>query len=301
MVDERLDEQLQNINYRYQELLHSDSMQFIEKKNRYLKIIRNFNIKGLIEELRYRDYAKRNFSIKGNVDFHNNEKQDVKQFKIAVYSCIVGRYDSFIEPVYVEPEIDYLMFTDQNISSSSAWKKIDITKMKEYGRITNPMLNRKLKIQQCDLLKQYDYTIYVDGNIEIVTGLSPLISDMKSCGLGLHYHRVRDCIYDEVVAVKHRKRLYDGDIDKQIISYRNEGYPAHNGMYENSIIVRDNHCTEVEDLMLSWWEEYCKYPTRDQLSLPYIIWKKKFDKHKILILGNDIERNVRFNRINKHL
>lgn len=36
MVDERLDKRLQNINYRHQDLLHSDSMQFIDNGNRYL-------------------------------------------------------------------------------------------------------------------------------------------------------------------------------------------------------------------------------------------------------------------------
>lgn len=36
MVDERLDKRLQNINYRYQDLWHSDLMQFIDKENGYL-------------------------------------------------------------------------------------------------------------------------------------------------------------------------------------------------------------------------------------------------------------------------
>lgn len=35
--------------------------------------------------------------------------------RIAVYSCVVGKYDRIIEPVYVQPGVDYLMFTDLDL------------------------------------------------------------------------------------------------------------------------------------------------------------------------------------------
>ena len=59
--------------------------------------------------------------------------------------------------------------------------------------------------------------------------------------------------------------------------------------------------SSVKELMTAWWEEYNKYPTRDQFSLPYVVWKTGFDAERIAILGNNINRNPRFNRVQKHI
>lgn len=301
MIDERLDKNLQEFNRRYQELVYSKEMSSAEKKNRYFGNIKDFNIKRIVQDLKYRNYAMENFTVSGNMVLENVQYQDVSQLKIAVYSCIVGSYDRLIEPVFVEPGVDYLMFTDQEIPEFSSWKKIDITRMEEYGELSNSMMNRKIKIMQCSALQEYDYTIYIDGNIEVVSGVSPIITDMGRTSFGVHYHRRRDCIYDEVISVKHLKRIKGEEMDQQMRIYKKDGFPRHFGMFENSILIRDNRDDETLELMREWWDEFCRFPTRDQLSLPYVIWKQGYSREKILILGNDVERNTRFNRINKHL
>ena len=301
MIDERLDKNLQEFNRRYQELVYSKEMSSAEKKNRYFGNIKDFNIKRIVQDLKYRNYAIENFTVSGNMVLENVQYQDVSQLKIAVYSCIVGSYDRLIEPVFVEPGVDYLMFTDQEIPEFSSWKKIDITRMEEYGELSNSMMNRKIKIMQCSALQEYDYTIYIDGNIEVVSGVSPIITDMGRTSFGVHYHRRRDCIYDEVISVKHLKRIKGEEMDQQMRIYKKDGFPRHFGMFENSILIRDNRDDETLELMREWWDEFCRFPTRDQLSLPYVIWKQGYSREKILILGNDVERNTRFNRINKHL
>lgn len=301
MIDDRLDKNLQEFNRRYQELVYSKEMSSAEKRNRYLGNIKDFNIKRVVQDLKYRNYAMEHFTVSANVVLDNVQHQDVSHLKIAVYSCIVGPYDRLIEPVFVEPGVDYLMFTDQDIPVSSSWKKMDITQMEDYGKLSNSMMNRKIKIMQCRTLQEYDYTIYIDGNIEVVSGLSPIIADMGLTSFGVHYHRARDCIFDEVVSVKHLKRIAGEEMDQQMRIYIKDGFPRHFGMFENSILIRDNRDDETLLLMREWWDEFCRFPTRDQLSLPYVIWKQGYSKDKILILGDDVERNTRFNRINKHL
>lgn len=301
MIEERLDQQLVALNERYQRLFYSSFNEKEIKKNRYLNNIKTFNFKRIVEDLKYREYAKTHFSLAGNEITCISHKIDVSDLKIAVYSCIVGKYDTVIEPVYKEDEIDYLMFTDQDIEWGSAWKIIDLKVDPHYDLLTPTQLNRKIKILQTDELRKYDYTVYVDGNIEVVAGISPIIANMGRNGFGVHYHKSRDCIYDEVVAVKHLKRVSGEEMDQQIDSYRSEGFPPHYGLYENSILIRNNKDVETQHLMEAWWDEYCRYPTRDQLSLPYVIWREGYKKGKIQILGNDVERNTRFNRINNHL
>lgn len=300
MIDERLDRQLVSFNERYQKCFYSSARTDDIKKIRYLSNIKSLNFKRVIEDLKYRNYAKKHFSADGNIISQTPHVINPADYRIAVYSCIVGQYDSIIEPIYKEDDIDYLIFTDQDLPKNSSWSKREIRGLPEYRQLKAAQLNRKIKILQTQELLEYDYTIYIDGNIEIVSGVSPIIANMGQYGLGVHYHRRRDCIYDEVVSVKHLKRITGKDMDEQVNAYMRDGFPKHFGMYENSILIRNNRDVDTIDLMKTWWEEYLRYPTRDQLSLPYVIWKTGYNKNKVYILGNDIERNPRFNRLYNH-
>ena len=300
MYDKRMNDRLIDLNRRYQETVNSAQLIVDSKKRRYIHNLKKLDFAAIYKDLKYRRYAMEHFSTDGNAKETSIQKQKADGFKIAVYTCIVGAYDKVIEPVYAEPGIDYLIFTDQPVSEESVWKKIDITTDGEYGSISPMMMNRKIKILQNDLLMQYDYTIYVDGNIEIVAAVSPWIERMRDKGLGIHFHMTRDCIYDEVMAAKHLKRIKGNQMNNQIADYRQQGFPEHFGLFENSIMVRDNRDNSMACLMKCWWDEMKSYPTRDQVSFPYAVWKNGYPKDKILNLGNNIERNPMINRIGEH-
>lgn len=301
MINDRLDSRLIDLNRRYQEALYSDQVEMRKKKNRYLGYIRTGNVKQLVEDLKYRKYSKKNCSVIGNALYPQSFNARNAGRRITVYSSIIGKYDEIIEPIYKEDGIRYLMFTDQEILSGSAWEKIDVTKFPEYNTLTPIQLNRKIKMLPYQYITDTDYSIYVDGNIEIVAGVSPIICSMGEAGFGVHYHSSRDCIYDEAVAVLHYKRADKKMVKTQMEEYKKNGFPKHFGLYENSILVRKYNDSLVKRLMEAWWDEYNRYPTRDQFSLPYIIWKLGFNVDGIAILGNNISRNPRFNRVQKHI
>lgn len=298
-MDKRLEQRLLEFNSRYQDLAYRLSK--IDKIKSYVKKLRNGNIVGLYNDLTYRNYDKKYFGQAGNDIESKDKKQDITGKRIAVYSCIIGRYDEVAEPVYAEPEIDYLMFTDMEIEEGSTWHKIDVTKFPQYKELSSIQMNRIIKFHPERFLPEYDYSIYIDGNIEPVAGFANMIANMGGYGFGVHYHSSRDCIYDEKVAVVHYKKANVDLVKAQLESYEREGFPHHFGLFENSVLIRDHHDQDVIELMNHWWSEYEKYPTRDQLSLPYLIWKHKFPKEKIYILGNNVDRNPRFNRTKKHV
>lgn len=254
-----------------------------------------------LEELKYRFYRKTHYTTKGNRDLEiMSPPIPVDGLKIAVYSCITDGYDAVIEPLCSEPGIDYFLFTDGELSNDSHWKKIDITQLEEYKNLSPVQLNRKIKMLPFRYLPGYDYSIYVDGNIEIINLLLPLIEEMGSHAFGVHYHRTRDCIYDELVQVIHLNKADPVLARQQIEAYKKEGFPRHFGLYENSILIRKQSDEEVRRLMEAWWEEYMWYPTRDQLSLPYVIWKTRYDRGKIHIMGSNLEKNPAFKRMRSH-
>lgn len=297
--DENIDSIIVELNSRYQHLIRENNKNE-DKTYRYLHNIVTLKIKDIVEDLKYRKYARSNFSTLGNqvVSVHNPVA--LNDVKIAVYSCIIGKYDKIIEPLFKDANVDYYMITDQPVVETSIWKKIDVTGFDEYNKLNPILLNRKMKILPYDIFQDYDYSVYVDGNIEIVASVLPMINIMGDAGLAVHYHNRRDCIYDESVAVIHYKRANEKLVLQQMKAYREEGFPAHYGLYENSILIRRHGDEYTCDLMKKWWEEYQRFPTRDQFSLPYLVWKMDA-RNNICILGDDISNNPRINRIQKHL
>lgn len=298
-MDERTDRQLIQLNKRYQDLYHKLEYGKKTKILQYLNLVKKGDIQGVIDNLRYRNYFKKHFSTLGNVADSNNKTIDISGMKIAVYSCIVGRYDKVIEPVTLEENVDYVLFTDQEVSKDSSWQIVDVRQFEEYEKYSPVLLNRCLKMFPYLYLKGYDYSIYIDGNIELVAKMTPMIEEMGDAVLGLHYHSARDCVYDEAVSVLHFKRAAASVVKEQMEYYSEEVFPKHFGLFENSVLIRNHNTSDIRRLMETWWNEYLKYPTRDQLSLPYVVWKCNM-RDRIHIIGNDISRNGRFNRISGH-
>lgn len=246
-------------------------------------------------------YAITHFSTKGNRLLETSSSSlNIEGLKIAVYTCIVGQYDSLIEPAFIESGIDYYVFTDMACPKKTKWKKIDLTLFKEYNELTPTQLNRKIKMLPFMYLPNYDYTIYVDGNIEIMDAVSPLIKEMGNQTLGVHYHRTRDCIYDEIVNIAYLKKTDITLARQQVAAYKEQGFPRHYGLYENTILIRKHADNDIRQLMEAWWQEYQQYPTRDQLSLPYLIWKSGYDKKNIHIMGMNLYINPRFKKHCSH-
>lgn len=257
---------------------------------------------SLISKFKHYAYAVCHFSTKGNADVEvPSPRLNIANLRIAVYTCIVGHYDNLIEPQFVEPGIDYYVFTDVDCPADSVWKKIDITQYKEYYELSPSQLNRKIKMLPFLYLPDYDYSLYVDGNIQIEAPVSPVIEEMGNCAFGVHYHRTRDCIYVEKVRIDYLRKADMTIVDKQIEEYKSEGFPHHYGLYENTVLIRKHHDESICHLMEEWWGEYQKYSTRDQLSLPYIIWKTNYDRTKIHIISRNIDKSSIFKRVRSHI
>lgn len=268
-------------------------MRILRRKRQLLEYIRF---------LEHRAYSFCHFTTKGNRRLEKlSPRLDTANLRMAVYTCIVGHYDSLIEPRIAEPGIDYYVFTDIDIPAGSVWKKIDITQFDEYHEFSPTQLNRRIKMLPFCYLPDYDYSVYVDGNIEIEGAVTPVVAEMGDCPFGTHYHRTRDCIYVEKVRVNYLRKADKETVDKQTAAYREAGFPRHYGLYENSILIRSHRDESVRHLMEAWWEEYMRYPTRDQLSLPYLIWKTGYDKSSIHIIGTNIDRNPNFRRTHSHI
>lgn len=214
--------------------------------------------------------------------------------RIAIYTAVYGGYDSYYEPRIKPDNCDYYIFTDGDIKKQdSAWVKKKVY-YDEFNSLTNAQKNRYVKMHPHLLFPNYEYSIYVDGNIEVVTDFTEFIQEFNEYGVKLHTHFNRHCAYDEIEeCIKQKKCSIE-----QLVNYRrkllNENFPRDYGLLEAPVICRKHHLAICKTIMEKWWDEYINCISRDQLALVYILYHMGIDLNKLGGLGRDIHSNYAF-------
>ena len=196
---------------------------------------------------------------------------------MCIYTCITGNYDKLLEPIVYDKNIDYICFTDNSRLCSKYWRILPIPAELKY--LSSVKQQRIIKI--CPhryLSKQYNTSIWIDGNFQIVNSLNEFIKqyDLNKYPFYVRLHPGRNCIYKEAQAVINRQKENSDIIRQQMQKYKNEGYPENIGLVETGIIIRrhnDKKCILIDN---TWAEELLLNSHRDQLSFNYICWKHKF-------------------------
>ena len=212
-------------------------------------------------------------------DFNNTEKVEKAEKEISkkkvVYTCITGDYDRLIDPKVVSEDFDYICFTDSDKLQSDVWKIMPLPE--ETNELTQVKKQRFIKTHPHLVLKDYDYSIWVDGNMEIVGGMNDFIKniDVKDASIFIPKHPVRKCIYAEERAVISMKKDKSEITNPQIKRYKSEKFPKDYGLVQSNIIFRKHNDKDCIKIMDEWWEEIKNGSHRDQLSFNYICWKNK--------------------------
>lgn len=215
--------------------------------------------------------------------------------RVVVYTCIVGGYDNLNDPIFANDGYDFFVFSDKKIVSN-IWKNReipqDIKRLKD-----NTLINRYLKMHPFDVFPEYDYAIYIDGNVSVISDLSPLIciADKGKTGFAMHKHVLRDCIYEEAEACILYGKGNKKKLKEQVDKYKQDKFPQNYGMLEATVIIFNLKNNECQTLMSKWWEEFLKSDSkRDQIALPYILWKNKYKISDVGCLGNNVYKNPKF-------
>jgi len=175
-----------------------------------------------------------------------------------IYSVITGGYDELPIAPYFDGW-DSIMFTDKQHDDNKGWKIIQLPKS------NNPLIqSRDIKIRPHIHLPEYDLVCYVDGN-------QKFIKEPPSNPIWFEHQR-RTNIFQEAQQIINNGRFPDDIINEQIDYYTTQGYEDC-GLYLNGFSVRNNKNEDIKRLNDVWFEETCKFAPRDQLSLPYAIWK----------------------------
>ena len=203
--------------------------------------------------------------------------------KIALYTALTGSYDNLIQPKVVDSDFCYICFTDDACSHrNGVWELRRIP----YQTNDKKVLSRFPKMHPHLLLKDYDYSVYIDANIDIIDDtLYRCVRDLISksvCLAGMKHQEV-NCAYVEGLRIYTiGKERNIGEIIKTLRFLKRENFPYDYGMYEANVIFRNHHDPKVVKQCELWWYCFCKYVKRDQITYSYTLWKYKIPFNFIL-------------------
>jgi len=222
--------------------------------------------------------------------------------KKVVYTSVFGNYDDVVEPKLPEGW-DWKCFSEQN---SLPIYEDNMRNAKRY------------KILPHRFLKEYEISIYIDGNYIIKRDVNELVDRyLNDVNAVFHNHNSqpaydkRNCIYDEARTIlmfgeknmkitpeRGMKNYKDNPeiIVNQMKRYTNDNYPEQNGLITGGVILRRHNEKDCIKVMEDWWKEIRYGSKRDQLSFNYVAWKNKF---KFNYMNSDCRDNSYF-YLDKH-
>jgi hypothetical protein len=190
---------------------------------------------------------------------------------VIIYTAIFGPKDDLQEP-NLPLSHDLVCYTDQDLKSSS-WKIIHRKPAKKDTRA-----EAKWYKMNSHVLFPGEKTIWIDGNYKIFHDPITVFQKKDISVAAFYHHASRRCLYDEADVCLERNAGNSDDIKKQILQYLAEAFPRNYGLYQGNIIFRVP-TEETSLLNIKWQEQQALFSNRDQISLPYVIWKNDINVH----------------------
>lgn len=201
------------------------------------------------------------------------------QKKYAIYTAMVGGYDEIMQPLVVDDRFDYIIFSNEITEDNiGIWQVRRI----EYTNSDNTRICRYVKTHPEELLLGYDFSIWMDANIQIFTTyIYQRAIELNEQGVLISsmWHPTRNCIYDEAFAVVNMMVEHEDVVVRWCHQLRKEGFPRQKGLCETNVVFRKHHIGLISEISTMWWHCIEKYSRRDQLSFNYVLWKLEIPCH----------------------
>ena len=286
---------------------HSQNAQQELEKNSYLHVV------TWQELLRGDELIEKYFEI-GSIPHYNKQEKifcsrienKIKDTdRIAIYTCITNGYDQLNEPLCIENNCDYFFITDmtdtEQLSASSIYKKINIDEVVPKRLTSSKDKNRYCKSHGYKIFSDYDYSIYLDGNIQIVKPIMPLLEMLSEVGVAFHMHPHTYDPYEEAFSLSIRSRITKQEAGKTMRWFWNKGMPRFYGMVECSVILCNNRSSVANELLDKW---FCNYDRgdakRDQIYMSFTFWEMGIEIEQVRTLPGNWRTNGYFQLTSKH-
>jgi hypothetical protein len=192
--------------------------------------------------------------------------------KVAVYTSVVTDFEHLGKHVY-EDGVDYIYISDGTTAPIEK-DKWQIHVLKDFDHLNPRRLAKlpKLNPYFFDFLRQYDYLVWIDGDMEIIHPhfVEEIMSHLDNGMVMSPHFDGRDCAYGEAT-IRPAKYLTE-PLDEQVSYYRSRGLPEHSGLFEGGVFARDMSHQKAKELGMQWYIHNMVFSYQDQVSLPFIMW-----------------------------
>lgn len=220
------------------------------------KLIESPELRKEIGEAAY-EKVNKDWLIGGQLHKYEKVFQLLSPKNITVYTAVTGKFDKLIEPTKTKTA-HYVAFTDQK---SEAWER-----RKPYGEFHDRRRNSRIQKIMPHLYLDTEYSIYLDGNIELLVEPQVLIDEfLKDKDVAAFKHPGWNDIYSEAEAIVRLGKDTKENIIEQVKEYAKRGTKEEGGHCECGVLIR-RHTKEVAQMNEKWWAEYCRFGVRDQMS-----------------------------------
>lgn len=191
--------------------------------------------------------------------------------KIAIYTCIIAGYDVLQQPSSCSPLFDYICFVKKNTLTKHRDGVWFIREL-DYVNDSDVILSRYPKINPHLVLSEYEYSLWIDGNLSVNNEelyrliLNKVQSNILYSGVK---HWSRNCVYDEALAIVYTGKDSFSNIVSTIRYLSRCTFPRHYGMAENNVILRKHNDPKVIAMDSMWWNLFTTLSKRDQMTFSY--------------------------------
>lgn len=186
-----------------------------------------------------------------------------------VYTAIFDSYDTLAEPLDTEANVDYICFTNCIDGDNSKWQIININIPDE---ITGSTANRYLKIHPHLFLKEYEYSVYIDGNVQLLNPVrQTCINSLCTSDIAAYRHSSNNSVREEAKSVIKNGISDKSTVRQQMGKYFINDFPDDRELTTNRVLYRRHNSETCIKIMNHWWEEMKRETQRDQLSLNYVL------------------------------
>lgn len=196
---------------------------------------------------------------------------------VVIYTANVGGRDMPHRQVEQDIPVTWRYITDRQVSLPPPWRPPLIFADDEWNPLVRERsANMRAKLMKCSPLTEADIAIWIDASMEVTSPsfARAAVAALDGAPLATWKHPRRDCIYDEVEASLGAEgqggRYADLPLREQVESYRQEGYPAHNGLYACGTMVWTR---DAYDIAAMWLAECLLWGHQDQVSFPVVCWR----------------------------
>lgn len=198
---------------------------------------------------------------------------------IVVYTCIAGSYDTLIQQPKFS-NVKYICYSDS--ISPGIYKNWEVRSADD-GDFDKPnLLNRFYKILPFKFFKEYDYSLYIDGNIKLKSHPGHLLNSLQVAkkSIAVFKHPDREYLKEEFDACISQGKLNNEQINEGeffLDSIKEEGFDANLELVAGYILLRRHDDSKLNNAMNDWFDIVINKVPRDQLSLVYCLWKHNVD------------------------